>query len=51
VAQFEDDICTLSKGKGAVEFDDVWVAEFRMELEFGYKLLDDLLVSDLVAIG
>jgi hypothetical protein len=47
VAKLEDDIGTFSKGKGAVEFDDVWVAEFGMELEFGYKLLDDILVSEL----
>jgi hypothetical protein len=39
VAEFEDDVGTLSKGKSTVEFDDVWMTEFGVELELGYKLL------------
>jgi hypothetical protein len=39
VAEFENYVGIVSKRKGAVEFDDVWVAEFGMKLEFGHKLL------------
>jgi len=40
-AQFEDDICALAKGKGAVKANNVGMAELGVDLEFRDKLRRD----------